>query len=37
LNIIDHRRNPHGKNLENRQRVLARARVALVQASGCSG
>jgi hypothetical protein len=33
LNIIDRRRNPHGKNLENRQRVLARARAALVQAT----
>ena len=26
LDIIDRRPNPHGKNLENRQRVLARAR-----------
>jgi uncharacterized sporulation protein YeaH/YhbH (DUF444 family) len=33
LNIIDRRRNPHGKNLENRQRVLSRARAALVRAT----
>ena len=29
LDIIDRRANPHGKNLENRQRVIARARGAL--------
>ena len=33
MNIIDRRRNPHGKSLENRQRVLSRARMALVQAT----
>jgi uncharacterized sporulation protein YeaH/YhbH (DUF444 family) len=33
LNIIDRRPNPHGKNLENRQRVLVRARAALAQAA----
>jgi uncharacterized sporulation protein YeaH/YhbH (DUF444 family) len=33
LNIIDRRRNPHGKNLENRQRVLSRAHMALVRAT----
>jgi len=33
LDIIDRRPNPHGKNLENRQRVLARARAAVVQAT----
>jgi uncharacterized sporulation protein YeaH/YhbH (DUF444 family) len=33
LDIIDRRPNPHGKNLENRQRVLARARSAIKQAA----
>jgi uncharacterized sporulation protein YeaH/YhbH (DUF444 family) len=33
LDIIDRRPNPHGKNLENRQRVLARARAALARAT----
>jgi uncharacterized sporulation protein YeaH/YhbH (DUF444 family) len=33
LDIIDRRSNPHGKNLENRQRVLARARGALARAA----
>jgi uncharacterized sporulation protein YeaH/YhbH (DUF444 family) len=33
LDIIDRRPNPHGKNLENRQRVLARARSAVAQAA----
>jgi uncharacterized sporulation protein YeaH/YhbH (DUF444 family) len=33
LEIIDRRRNPHGKNLENRQRVLARARAAVARAT----
>jgi uncharacterized sporulation protein YeaH/YhbH (DUF444 family) len=33
LDIIDRRPNPHGKNLENRQRVLTRARAALKQAA----
>jgi uncharacterized sporulation protein YeaH/YhbH (DUF444 family) len=33
LEIIDRRRNPHGKNLENRQRVLARARAAVARAA----
>jgi uncharacterized sporulation protein YeaH/YhbH (DUF444 family) len=33
LDIIDRRPNPHGKNLENRQRVLARARAAVAQAA----
>jgi uncharacterized sporulation protein YeaH/YhbH (DUF444 family) len=32
LDIIDRRPNPHGKNLENRQRVLARARAAVLRA-----
>jgi uncharacterized sporulation protein YeaH/YhbH (DUF444 family) len=33
LEIIDRRRNPHGKNLENRQRVLKRARAAVSRAA----
>ncbi|MCB8880561.1 YeaH/YhbH family protein [Acidisoma cellulosilytica] len=33
MEIIDRRRNPHGKNLENRQRVLARARAAVARAA----
>ncbi|WP_284946393.1 YeaH/YhbH family protein [Acidisoma cladoniae] len=33
MDIIDRRRNPHGKNLENRQRVLARARGAVARAT----
>ena len=33
MDIIDRRPNPHGKNLENRQRVLARARAAVVKAT----
>jgi len=33
LDIIDRRPNPHGKNLENRQRVLARARGAVARAT----
>ena len=33
MDIIDRRSNPHGKNLENRQRVLARARGALSRAA----
>ncbi len=33
MDIIDRRPNPHGKNLENRQRVLARARGALARAA----
>lgn len=33
MDIIDRRPNPHGKNLENRQRVLIRARKALAQAA----
>jgi uncharacterized sporulation protein YeaH/YhbH (DUF444 family) len=33
LDIIDRRPNPHGKNLENRQRVLARARAAVSRAT----
>ena len=33
MDIIDRRRNPHGKNLENRQRVLARARGAITRAA----
>jgi len=33
LDIIDRRPNPHGKNLENRQRVLRRARAAVAQAA----
>ncbi len=33
MDIIDRRPNPHGKNLENRQRVLARARAAVQQAT----
>ncbi|HEY8612056.1 MAG TPA: YeaH/YhbH family protein [Roseomonas sp.] len=32
MDIIDRRPNPHGKNLENRQRVLARARAAVLRA-----
>ena len=32
MDIIDRRPNPHGKNLENRQRVLARARAAVSRA-----
>ncbi len=32
MDIIDRRPNPHGKNLENRQRVLARARTAVSRA-----
>jgi len=32
LDIIDRRPNPHGKNLENRQRVLIRARAAVTKA-----
>ena len=33
MDIIDRRSNPHGKNLENRQRVLARAREAVARAT----
>jgi uncharacterized sporulation protein YeaH/YhbH (DUF444 family) len=33
LDIIDRRPNPHGKNLENRQRVLARARGEVARAA----
>src|ERR1700712_4645000 len=33
MDIIDRRPNPHGKNLENRQRVLARARAAGARAT----
>ena len=33
MDIIDRRSNPHGKNLENRQRVLARARGAIARAA----
>jgi uncharacterized sporulation protein YeaH/YhbH (DUF444 family) len=33
LDIIDRRPNPHGKNLENRQRVLTRARAAVARAT----
>jgi uncharacterized sporulation protein YeaH/YhbH (DUF444 family) len=33
MEIIDRRRNPHGKNLENRQRVLRRARAAVARAA----
>lgn len=33
MDIIDRRPNPHGKNLENRQRVLARARSAIARAT----
>jgi uncharacterized sporulation protein YeaH/YhbH (DUF444 family) len=33
LDIIDRRPNPHGKNLENRQRVLSRARAAVARAT----
>ncbi len=33
MDIIDRRPNPHGKNLENRQRVIARARAALKHAT----
>ncbi|MFC0407352.1 YeaH/YhbH family protein [Roseomonas elaeocarpi] len=32
MDIIDRRPNPHGKNLENRRRVLSRARSAVVRA-----
>ncbi|KAA2214275.1 YeaH/YhbH family protein [Teichococcus oryzae] len=32
MDIIDRRPNPHGKNLENRRRVLARARQAVIKA-----
>jgi uncharacterized protein len=33
VDIIDRRQNPHGKNLENRRRVLLRARGAVQQAA----
>ena len=33
MDIIDRRPNPHGKNLENRQRVIARARAAVARAT----
>ena len=33
MDIIDRRPNPHGKNLENRQRVLARARGEIARAA----
>ena len=33
MDIIDRRPNPHGKNLENRQRVLTRAREAVSEAA----
>ena len=33
MDIIDRRSNPHGKNLENRQRVLTRARGAVAKAA----
>ena len=33
MDIIDRRSNPHGKNLENRQRVMARARGAIARAA----
>jgi uncharacterized protein len=33
VDIIDRRPNPHGKNLENRQRVLGRARAAVARAA----
>ena len=33
MDIIDRRSNPHGKNLENRQRVLGRARGAVAKAA----
>ena len=33
MDIIDRRPNPHGKNLENRQRVLNRARSAVARAT----
>jgi uncharacterized sporulation protein YeaH/YhbH (DUF444 family) len=33
VDIIDRRANPHGKNLENRQRVLSRARGAITKAA----
>ncbi len=33
MDIIDRRANPHGKNLENRQRVLSRARGAITKAA----
>ncbi|WP_158746824.1 YeaH/YhbH family protein [Acidisphaera sp. L21] len=33
MDIIDRRSNPHGKNLDNRQRVLARARGAIARAA----
>ena len=32
MDIIDRRVNPHGKNLENRRRVILRAREAVAQA-----
>ena len=33
MDIIDRRPNPHGKNLENRQRVIVRARAAVARAT----
>ena len=33
MDIIDRRPNPHGKNLENRQRVITRARAAIGRAA----
>jgi uncharacterized protein len=33
MDIIDRRSNPHGKNLENRQRLLTRARAAVARAT----
>ncbi len=33
MDIIDRRPNPHGKNLENRQRVMNRARAAVARAT----
>jgi uncharacterized sporulation protein YeaH/YhbH (DUF444 family) len=33
VDIIDRRANPHGKSLENRQRVIARARAAIARAT----
>ena len=33
LDIIDRRTNPHGKNIENRRRVIARARDAMLRAT----
>ncbi len=33
MDIIDRRSNPHGKNLDNRQRVLNRARAAVARAT----